>query len=260
MQRLYGKSILIGRDAQTSRLLFVVQGGGQSKAGIMGNPASVPGSVSRCLPAEGAGHCRIDVSGNGQLTITNLKSANVTRVGGAEVFTKRITPDREVTLGADNYRLPLAQLITAAQNLCGPVPEKPCNIRHLEDVYNQYHDALIEIQKRQRTQALLGRLPILFSMVGGLLSTLATSQNWSDSVRIICYLFTAISVLVMIYSMIVTKTDKSIEDREKVTEYLQDNYVCPKCGRYLPVTPYKLMKKQYQMKCPHPGCGAKYTE
>lgn len=256
MQRLKGKTILIGREPGERRLFVSVSVNGQARTGAIGQPMSVPQSVTRCFPAKGEAHCKVDVDQNGTMVITNLTTDNKTYVNGTEIVSKRVKADSEVALGKDRFQIPFSLVIETAKKL---VPVK-YNIKHLEKIWIDFHDKNIEIQKRARQQALLARIPMFFTMGGGAISAIALALNWGNEVKTLCVSLTVIGVIVMIYSFFKSKNDTSIEDKEKLVEDFQDHYICPKCGKYLPVTPYKLMKKQYSMKCPHAGCGAEYTE
>lgn len=265
MERLKGKTILVGKEPGQCRLLVAISGTG--KTATIGSPGCVPNCVSRCKPTEGTAHCKIDIDQNGTMVLTNLKSQNVTYVNGVEIFSKKVQVSSEVALGKDHFQMPLSLVIETAKKLVptiAPPPPSPqaqkYNIRHLEKIWNDFHDKNIEIQKRARQQALLARIPMFFTMAGGAISAIAVALNWGDEVKTLCISFTVIGIFVMIYSFFKSKNDTSIEDREKLVEDFQDHYICPKCGKYLPVTPYKLMKKQYSMRCPHAGCGAEYTE
>ena len=266
MQRLKGKTILIGKEPGQGRLLVSVNVNGQARTTAIGQPGSVPNCVSRCKPAEGTAHCKVDVDQNGTMVLTNLKPQNVTYVNGAEIASKKIQANSEVALGKDRFQIPFSVVIETAKKLVptvapkDPEPKQKYNIKHLEKIWLDFHDKNIEIQKRARQQALLARLPMFFTMGGGAISAIAVALNWGNEVKILCVSLTIIGVIVMMYSFFKSKNDTSIEDKEKLLEDFQDHYICPKCGKYLPVTPYKLMKKQYSMKCPHAGCGAEYTE
>lgn len=265
MQRLKGKTILIGKEPGQGRLFVSVNVNGQARTSAIGQPGSVPNSVSRCKPAERTAHCKVDIDQNGTMVLTNLKPQNVTYVNGTEIASKKVQASSEVALGKDHFPIPFSAVIETAKKLVPtiappPPPEQKYNIKHLEKVWIDFHDKNIEIQKRARQQALLARIPMFFTMGGGAISAIAVALNWGDEVKAVCITLTVIGIIVMMYSFYKSKNDTSIEDKEKLVEDFQDHYICPKCGKYLPVTPYKLMKKQYSMKCPHAGCGAEFTE
>ena len=94
MDRLKGKTILIGKEPGQGRLLVSVSG----KTAV-GASNSVPNSVSRCKVAEGVAHAKITVDQSGNMVLTNMKTENVTYVNGSEIASKRILPSNTVELG-----------------------------------------------------------------------------------------------------------------------------------------------------------------
>ena len=121
MERLKGKTILIGKEPGQGRLAIVVDG----KAGVLGTVGCVPNCVSRCK--DGLAHCKITVAQDGSMTITNLKEQNVTFVNGAAVVSKKIAVNSRVQLGKDRYYIDVKTVLQAAAKLVGPPPPPPVN-------------------------------------------------------------------------------------------------------------------------------------
>ena len=113
MERLKGKTILIGKEPGQGRLLVAIQGNGKSAA--IGAPGSVPACVSRCKPSEGVAHAKITVDQTGNMTITNMKPQNVTFVNGSEIASKRVSSSNTVELGKDRFSINLPVVIETAK-------------------------------------------------------------------------------------------------------------------------------------------------
>lgn len=268
MNTLKGKTILIGKEPGQGRLLVSVDG----KKAAIGATNSVPGSVSRCKVPEGVAHAQITIDQNGNMVLTNMKSANVTYVNGSEVASKRITPSNTVELGMDRFNISLPVIIETAKKLeslnTGDYGDlggnggqkgnsvKQYNISHLEHVWNDFHDRNMEIKQRQRNQALMSRIPMFFTMGGGAVSAVSIAFGWPEAVRYLCVGMTVLGVIIMIYTFFKSKNDTSLEDSERILEDFQERYTCPNpdCNKFLGNMSYRLMKKQYSMHCPYCKC------
>lgn len=259
MENLAGKTILIGKEPGQGRLLVALsEGGQQRKTMAIGLPGSVPSSVSRCVPNEGIGHCKIDIDLSGNIQITNLKPLNVTMVDGMEIVTKRVTKASHVTLGKDRFPIDLGSVLAAAEKIIkvtGGEVKPEFSIRHLEAVWNAYHSQIIGIKKRQHRIGLWRSLPILFTVgstaVGGVLTHFMPELSW---IPILTGCMFGTGVVLMVYGFYLSSTDKSIEKTEAVTDEFQSKYVCPnpQCCHFMGMQPYKILRQN--KKCPYCGC------
>lgn len=261
MDKLKGKTILIGKEPGNGRLLVSVSGNQQTAA--IGQPNSVPNCVSRCKPVEGLGHVKITIDQRGNMILTNMKPQNVTYVNGTEVESKHVSPTNSIELGKDHFGISLPLVIETAKKIvaANAKPEaKSFDVSHLEQVWKRFHDSNLEIKKRQRHQGLQSRIPMFFTMGGGAISSVSFALGWGDEVKTLCVAMTVIGLLIMIYSFFKTKNDTSIEDSEKLLEEFQDKYVCPnpECNKFLGNMSYRLMMKQYSKQCPY--CKCKFSE
>ena len=158
--------ILIGKEPGQGRLLVSVSVNGKVKMAAMGGVGSVPRSVSRCFPAEGRAHCKIEVDSKGTMVITNLKPENVTYVDGMEIVAKKITGNSQVTLGKDKYAVDINAVVNIAKKLAGQEgsdednKEKKFFIQPLKKVWDTYHDEMFNLQKRQKNLGLIKSLYI----------------------------------------------------------------------------------------------------
>ncbi len=276
MDKLKGKSVLIGKEPERGRLLVAIAG--TTKMAALGADGSVPACVSRCLPASEVAHVRLDVDREGHIKLSNLKSRNVTYVDGTPIISKIVTPENVVELGMDRYRIDLATVLQVARKLIGaaapsgvkppvaakaapkvpgPVTPKPqpqkvkYSISHLEYLWRDFQDQRNEIREKQKKVNLIRTGCGVFSML-----TVPCSMiigPWA-------YALTGVGVLGMVYSFVGQKNDDTNQRMEEITDEFQDNYVCPnpECGKFLGNMSYKLLKKQYSMHCPY--CKCEYVE
>lgn len=247
MDRLKGKTILIGKEPENGRLLIFIPG---AKGASIGAPGSVPPCVSRCKPKEGVAHAKITVDQNGNMTLTNMKSENVTYVNGSEIASKHITTSSNVELGKDRFKLNLPTVIDVAKKLVGDVePKRPFNISHLEHVWNNLQAQRKAIQAKQRKINLIRSGCGIFTMC---------AMPCIFLFGPIGYALTGIGIVGNIYSFVGLKNDNTADAIEKLNEEFQDRYVCPKCNKFLGNNSYKFIKKQYGMHCPY--CKCEYVE
>lgn len=260
---LTNRKVLIGKEPVNGRLMIGIPVKGKLQTVAVGASNSVPGSVSRYNGEQGTAHLSLEINKDGSLSVTNLKEQNVTYVDGVEILAKQITPDTTVALGKDRYPINIKDILKVVEKILRVAePEEPAtyNIKHLESVWNKFHQQNIELQKRARKQSVHARIPMFFTMGAGVISSIAFACGWGDSVKVLCVFLTLIGLVIMFYSFLKSKNDTSIEDRERYMEEFQEKYICPNpdCGKFLGNYSYKLMKRQYSMACPH--CKCKFTE
>ncbi len=220
--------LIIGRDSATSQLK-VVNG---SQVNMYGAAGSVPMDVSRQ-------HCELSSIDNKTYTVTNIKAANVTWVNGVQIQSKQITLEDKVELGQSHYQVPLHQILQQ---------ERPVDISLLESVWTNYENKLLEIKQRQKLNNLLSRVPIVFTLLGGLVSAI------SEDIRPFSIALTVIALIIMLYGFYRIWSDKSEAEQKSLKKDFQQKYVCPKCGRFLGFIDFDILN-QYT-NCPH--CRAQY--
>ena len=256
MDRLKGKTILVGREPGQGRLLVAIVGG---KASAVGFPNSVPESVSRCKVGEGVAHAKIYVDQNGTMTLTNMKPQNVTYVNGSEIVSKRIEQHNTVELGKDRYIINVPMMIESAKNLVGsipPPPLPPLDISHLEKVWKNYESEMDRIAIAQQELQKKRMMPIMVSSSSALLSGIGALVA-VNSLWITLPLGGVVSYM---YFKNYNKKDTSHEDRKRAISDLQHHYVAPCCNHIFPAVEYEILKNQltnpkdkkmYCPKCKH---------
>ncbi len=258
MEKLKGKTILIGKEPGQGCLMVAVSGTG--KSGTVGTAGSVPGCVSRCKPMEGVGHAAILVDASGNMTLKNVKSQNITYVNGMEIVSKRIGPADRIELGKDRFGINLPAVLDTARKLVsstsgtnggGTGETKTFNIAHLEMVWNDYHDALRDLREKQKRVNLIRTGCGIFTMCAMPCIFLFGPVG---------YILTGVGIIGNIYSFIGLKNDNTADEQERITEKFQERYACPnpECNKFLGNLSYKLFKKQYSMHCPY--CKCEYVE
>ncbi len=264
MDSLKGTEILIGREPQQGRLAVTLHSRGENGSAFIGQLHSVPLSVARCIPQENKAHCKISISPEGNMLLTNLKSENSTFANGIEVATKKITQDCTIALGPDMYPVNAGTILKAARKIAISMKQmkgrkvydtakgaelKPCNeysIVHLKKVWDKYHDDLFNLQKKQKNMALVKSLflpcTILSSIAGVAASHIGLSENVSS---MISYSLYALAAIILFYGIFQSFTDKSLEEKEAITETFQNNYICPnpQCMHFLGNIPYNILKQ-----------------
>lgn len=243
MDLLKNKTILIGKEPGQGRLLISMKINGQPKTAAIGAAGSVPGSVSRCNPAQNVAHCQIEVGPDGRMVLTNLKPQNVTYVNGVEIASKKIAKDNQVLLGMEQYPVNISTVLDTAKKLVGTVPQPPKSIAHLEKVWNEYETTLENIQRAQLDRNRKRMLPIMIGTGAGVISMLASQE-------ILIALPLAILPL-LLYIKNYTEKDTSIDDRKAANDKFIDHYVCPHshCRHYLGNQPYKVLRQNKN--CPY---------
>lgn len=268
MDRLKGKTILIGKEPQNGRLLIAIQGNGKSAA--LGTPKSVPACVSRCKPAEGIAHAKIAVDQSGNMILSNMKPQNVTYVEGSEIVSKKVTATSRVELGKDRYGIDLPAVLNAAKTIVSAntpkptptpqpfsEPQKVFNISHLSGVWERYETEIDRIAQQQQEIGKKRMLPIMVGSLSGVACPILAA------VVAVNTLFITVPVAAIsfgLYFINYKKKDTSYEERKDATEKFSDEYVCPNpdCNKFLGNLSYRLLKKQYSMQCPY--CKSKFVE
>lgn len=249
-------TLLIGKDPERGCLLVAMLNNGQLRNMFtIGAPMSLPASVSRCIPQQGIGHCKIDVEGN-NVTITNLKWQNVTYVNGIEITTKRIEVQSRVELGRDRYQLNIAALMQASG--ISLVPEY--SIYSLKAIWEDYDRQLLAMQVAERKKANVSRLQGIFSMVAMLMAILPSIV---DSINVPIWLRVVILVCALgmaVYSFIsgMRTNDSFAVKKHQLDEQLYTQYVCPnpKCHHFMGMQPYIVLRQNKV--CPY--CRCKFTD
>lgn len=261
MDKLKGKTLLIGKEPGQGRLLVAISGTGKSAA--IGAAGSVPGCVSRCKVGEDMAHAKLAIDGNGEMVLTNMKTKNVTYVNGSEIASKHISTNAAIELGKDHYRINLPLVLEAARKIMSMVDgggggnKQKYNISHLQKVWEDFEATNETIAQRQQEMGRRRMLPIMIGSLSGVASPVLAALVAVNTL----YLTVPVAAISFgLYFMNYRKKDTSFQDRKDAMEQFTDDYVCPNpnCGKFLGNLSYKLLKKQYGMHCPY--CKCEYEE
>lgn len=220
-------------------------------------------------------HCWLTDNGDGTYTLLN-KSQQGTVVNGNRVMKTIVTPNTYITLsGTTTLKvadlLPLAAPSPAPRQAPSPAPrqapsspprpvQKPStptySIAHLEAVWDDYHETLLDIQRRQRTTTLLRSASPMFTLGSGALAALANRMK-CDEVFWITAILAGIGIVLMIFSFFKGLIDNSIDEKEEATELFNSYYVCPnpKCHHFMGNQAYQIVSQHKNC----PWCKCKFT-
>lgn len=244
IDNLKGRTILVGKEPENGRLFVSVKINGQPKSAAIGEMNSVPNTVSRCRPTENTAHCKVEVDAAGNIIITNLKPQNVTYINGAEIVSKKVKQDCIIELGKSRFSVSVNTIVEAAAKIVGavvPPPPQVCSIKHLEKVWEKYHGRQLQMAKEMQDQAAKQSLtPILTVGSGVVVSTLTFVTPFAIVLGIP---ISAYGVFLMYKNYKVRKEDTTIDEKERLTEEFERDYVCPKCNHFLGYRSYYLVSQ-----------------
>lgn len=225
---------IIGRDPQTSQLKVAF---GQQSIRL-GNSGDVPMTVSRQ-------HCLLTVD-NDHYTIKNLKPQNVTFVNDVAIAQKNVKESDTVTLGAEKYRIDLASILKAIQQLA----PKTADIRPLQAVWEEHDQhSLDQVIAERRFNALRGATSLI-TMTAIILALTVGRNIWY--IMLYC-----LAILVsFLFTIKAYKDSTNVPKKRKEQDMeFRSKYVCPNCGHHFTM-PYDELS-QYEA-CPY--CKAKFLK
>lgn len=222
-------------------------------------------------------HCWLTDNGDGTYTLLN-KSQQGTVVNGNRVMKTIVTPNTYITLsGTTTLKvadlLPLAapspaprQAPSFAPRQAPSPPPRPVqkpstptySIAHLEAVWDDYHETLLDIQRRQRTTTLLRSASPMFTLGSGALAALAkVIDKDGDIFFYVALALMAIGFILMFFSFFKGLSDNSIDEKEEATELFNSYYVCPnpKCHHFMGNQAYQIVSQHKNC----PWCKCKFT-
>lgn len=229
--------LLIGRESGTEKpRLAIVRDG---KTEFFGKPGSVPKSVSRQ-------HCSIVIEDNHSITIEDITDNNFMYINGDDCKRrKNVKLEDCIELGPDRYVLDLAAIVKdiAAQ--------QTWHIKHLEKIYNDYHQGKLDNQIKQ------GKLGALSALPGVLSMTSIGLAVFLPAARIVMIAIAAAFAIAFAVIRIRNASQVPLKLKQ-MDEKFRDSYVCPNptCSRFLGSMTYKDLLKSRA--CPY--CKAKYVE
>lgn len=207
-------------------------------------------------------HCWLTDNGDGTYTLQN-KSPQGTYVDGRKILKTCVTPDTYIKLSETTTvkvsdLLPIKPVTSTAVD--PPTPQGPpeFSIMHLKQVWDDYHERLLDIQRNQRNINLLRSASPMFTIGSGSVATLAKTMGWGEAIFGFTLVLTLIGLGLMIYSFIKGFNDRSIEERAEATEEFTHKYVCPnpKCKRFMGNQSYHVIRQNKNC----PWCKCKFTE
>ena len=223
--------IIIGREGSSEmsigRRLRVVTP--QKKDIFIGHEGSVPQTVSRQ-------HCKLTIDDAGNMTVTNMKAANITYVNGQEIFQKSITKSDRLELGSERYPLDLCAILDKIE-----IPQT-FDISHLQAVWNEYETTKTALQIKAQKSAAIQSVTGIFSMASIACGFIPSIPN---TLRIVLYVVAfGLGVTFFVYRM--HHAGENILRLKNLEDDFHRKYVCPnpKCQRFLGNIPYNDLIRQ----------------
>ena len=225
--------IIIGRDPETAQLRIETGG----KLVRYGEAGSVSKSVSRQ-------HCSIVMDVKGKMTVKNLKAENETFVNGRSVESKAVKEGDRIELGESKYAVDWKAIMSVM-----PVV---ADIRPLEKVWTDYQEQRLEQQIKERRFGTLRSATGLITMVAIALSMFSGRDS---TIYLILY---GAAILISLAFTVKAYRDSANAPRrmQELSDRFQRDYVCPKCGHFLGMQSYDILKQNEG--CPY--CKAKYRK
>lgn len=243
---------VIGKEEGLHRLLVKIG----SKAFVVGQPQSVPNTVSRL-------HCSLTVAYSDDpahnvlsIKIHNLKSHNKTYVDGLEVESKTIKENSLVQLGFDRHPVNLKQIVDGMRKFlpaAPPPPAKEISISPLKRIWEEYDEEKLRISdgaaknaNRQRLQGILSMSGVLIGFVPGM----------DQTIRMVIIVA---ALLIAIFFFVKGLTGDTIQRKlHDLDEEFRKKYVCPNpdCRHFIGNIPYDILRQNSG--CPH--CKCKYKK
>ncbi|MDE7456954.1 MAG: FHA domain-containing protein [Prevotella sp.] len=243
---------VVGKEEGQHRLLVKIG----SKAFAVGNPQSVPNTVSRT-------HCSLSVEYSDtqarkvtKIKIQNLKSQNITYVDGQEVEAKVIQEDSHVQLGSERYSVDLKQVIDGMRKFLPAMPSpsaKEYLIAPLMKIWQEYDEEKLRISDEAARNANRQRLQGILSMSGMLIGFI---PGIDQTIRIVII---AVALLIAIYFFIKGSSDDTVQRKlHDLDEEFRKRYVCPnpECRHFMGNIPYDVLSQNNG--CSH--CKCKYKK
>lgn len=193
-------------------------------------------------------HASLTDNGDGTYTLKHLSRTNHTYVNGQEILTCTVTGSDVVRMG--NYEVKVADLIPLETPVAPPQPPQPpkqppveeVSLTHLEAIWDKYDADLTAIQAFQRSNGLWRSIVPIFTMGGAAITGVAHSMDWPPSIQIVSTILTIVGVLISAYTFYKGYKFDAIAETKKLNQWLQDEYVCPGCGRFMGNVPYRVLK------------------
>ena len=207
--------IIIGRDAQTSKLSLTVDGKPQTPVGS--------GALSDCVAPQ---HCKLTIN-NGQMRLQNLDINNYTYVNGQSIESKAVKMIDKIELGLDHYLLDWNLL----------KPYTPLDVEHLKMVWDSFEAENLKLQIKERKFNALRSATGLITMLAIALSVAYGGRNkW----YLVLY---GIAIIVSLIFFVKAYRDSSKlpQKRQDLIKQFQRDYVCPHCGHFMGNQSYDIM-------------------
>lgn len=185
-------------------------------------------------PSVSRRHCKLTEQSDGTFLLEDLNSTNGTCVNGVKVIRKIVSRDTTIKLG--NFTVTVDTLV-------GPKPQDYTqDFIRLKAVYENYHTALLDLEKSDRMKNFYRSLPPTISAV---VFAMTLFMN-GDSAMIVRSVMGAVTICFILWATVAAykSNKKSPELRQRLLKQFQIDYVCPKCKHYLGDIPYENLRNR----------------
>ncbi len=231
------EEILIGREEASSQLAVITDRGAFK---LRGN-ALVPLTVSRVRPNESRGHCMLTITDNGRAILSNMNPQNVTYVNGRPITSVEVDEDSMVQLGPELYVMNIKQILQKIGY------KKPYAINHLQRVWRNYEQAMLDLQLEQSKLQNKRGLQSIFSMSGMLVVFLpdhlfGEDNGWIIMAIRIIGVVSALSLALYFYFKGRNPKNSFVMKKYEMENKLKGEYICPHCNNFLGMHTYESLR------------------
>lgn len=203
-------------------------------------------------------HLEITQIDKNKWRIRDVGSKYGTTVDGLPIVETVVGPDAHLVLGAFETTIrQLLNLDSKRKPVPNPVPDpvptpaETVSVRHLQAVYEEYMDALKDLQKKKSRANIMRMLPLQLLMPLALgLSGILIDDTQQGSLIKGCIMVGIMGLTSVLSLRMLSVNNQQIDEQFELNRQFQINYVCPKCHNFFgQARPYEALL--IQGKCPH---------
>lgn len=197
-------------------------------------------------------HLRLIPLQDGNVQVEDLGSTNGTFVDDVRIIKKAVAPDTIVRMGSSfTFRVSdalLANNHVPSTPVVAPVakpeydPEILVQFQRLENIWNNYQQEKISLQRSNASKGYLRMLPMLvIGALGYLISCVPELVEFRTVITL-----TGLGIGVALTWISYKSATSLPEQMERLNQQFQIDYVCPKCKQFLGFVPYENLKNRGQ--------------